>query len=259
MSESETHSLSERGIAWAIHLYTASGVLWGLLALMAIFERRLVDAYTWMLVAAVVDASDGPLARRYRVRDVVPSIDGALLDNIVDYLNWSLVPIVLLWHMDWLVAPGWAFCGLALLCSVFAFVNTGAKETELGFFRGFPSYWNVVAFFIDLLHRHCGPELGQTPHIIATTGLCVLSLLSVLPVYFVYPTRIDRYRWFFIGGGIIWVFQAVAMVFTYPDIPAWLFWSSLIYPVGYIGLSLVWNPGVYRRLAKDEETLEPNP
>ena len=145
-----------------------------------------------------------------------PSIDGALLDNIVDYLNWTFVPLVLLWYSGGCLSL-MAFLRLGLFSSVFAFINTGAK-TELGFFRS-----SVLLERLCILHRPAAPILwtrfGADSHAIATACLVFLALLSVLPVYFVYH-RIDQYRAFFIGGGIVWVLQCVAMLIWYPDIPS---------------------------------------
>ncbi len=252
---SET-SAPSRALAWGVHLYTATGVVWGLLTLLAILERRYVDAYIWMIVAIVVDATDGPLARRFRVKEAVPSVDGALLDNIVDYLNWTFVPVVFLWHAGWLLQPAWVFGALVLITSAFAFVHTGAKETELGYFRGFPSYWNMFVFFADILHRNYGPEAGDTPHLITTVALCSLAALSVLPVYFVYPTKAPRWRPFFIWGSVVWTLQGIAMIWHYPDIPAPLFWSSLVFPGIYLSVSFLWTPSVHRSLGASETELD---
>ena len=74
-----------------------------------------------MIVAAFVDSTDGPLARAVNVKRRVPEVDGALLDNIVDYLTWTFVPVILLWQSDWLTEPAWLWCSMALLGSAFAF------------------------------------------------------------------------------------------------------------------------------------------
>ncbi len=231
-------SLSRAG-AWAIHLYTASGILWGLLALEAVFDKRLADAYLWMAIAVFVDASDGPLARRFRVAEVLPEIDGCLLDNIVDYLTWTFVPVILLWQSSWLTEPTWLWCTFALLGSAFAFVHRDAKVTEAGFFRGFPSYWNVFAFYVDVSYRTLGPAWdGYGPYVVSGLTAC-FALLSVAPVYFVYPNRMEHHRWFFIGGGCAWGIVCIAVIACYPNIPLWLFCLSLVYPVLYLAFSFI--------------------
>ena len=239
MERSETpKNQPKRWVAWCVHLYTATGVLWALLALDSIFDERYPAAYFWMGVAMFVDASDGPLARRFCVSDVLPEIDGALLDNIVDYLTWTFVPIILLWQSDWLLEPAWLWCCMALVGSVFAFVHRDAKVTNEGFFRGFPSYWNVFAFYVDIAYRTLGPGFqGWGPWIVSVM-VAVLSVMSVMPIYFAYPNRIKSHRGFFVGGGMVWSLICLAMVALWPDVPLWLFLVSLIYPIGYTILSI---------------------
>ncbi|MCB9764231.1 MAG: hypothetical protein H6739_30950 [Alphaproteobacteria bacterium] len=216
-----------RLLAWGVHLYTASGVLWGLFALEAIFEGRYGHAYWWMLFAVVVDSTDGPMARRIRVKEAVPEIDGALLDNIVDFLTWTFVPLVLIWHAGWAPDPAWPWLALALVGSLYAFSHADAKQTKKGFFRGFPSYWNVAAFYIDVYVRHLGAW--------AVAGvLAGLALLSVLPVRFVYPNRVKRFRPFFFGGGALSAALYFYMFSIYPDVPAWMIGAASLYPAGYV-------------------------
>ena len=178
----------ERAGAWAVHIYTASGVLWALLTLSAIFDQRTSDVYLWMFIAVIVDATDGYLARKFRVKEVLPHIDGALLDNVVDYLNWSFIPAVFLWFSGWLTAPGILWAGCILICSAFAFVHTDAKVVEQGYFRGFPSYWNIYAFLCDVTIRTFDSSDTSQVSLVVTSILVFFCVLSVLPVYFVYPT-----------------------------------------------------------------------
>ena len=61
--------------------------------------QREVSAALWLfLVAMIIDGTDGFLARKFRVKEAAtPGFDGALLDNIVDYLTYCFAPVVLLW------------------------------------------------------------------------------------------------------------------------------------------------------------------
>ena len=242
------HTLSEKAAAWAVHIFTASGVLWGLLALSAIFDGRTIDAYLWMFIAVMVDAVDGFLARKFRVKAVVPQIDGALLDNVVDYLNWSFIPAIFLWRSGWLLEPGIFWAGCILMCSAFAFVHTDAKVIAHGYFRGFPSYWNIFAFLCDVTIRSLGSAMPDHISLVVTSLLVLFCILSVLPVYFVYPTRVVRWKPFFTWGSGIWTVQCGVMVLMYPDIPQWLFFSSLIFPSIYLLLGVLWTPRVHREI-----------
>ena len=135
-----------------VHLYTASGVLLALVAAMELCgpapdPRRIFLALT---AAVVIDATDGTLARRWEVKRVLPGINGRTIDDIVDYLTYTFLPLLLIWRMGWVPAPGAVWIAPAMVASLFGFANTGAKDEGEGFFLGFPSYWNVVAFYAVL-------------------------------------------------------------------------------------------------------------
>ncbi|MCB9795911.1 MAG: CDP-diacylglycerol O-phosphatidyltransferase [Alphaproteobacteria bacterium] len=214
-----------------MHLYTASGVLWGLFALDAVFAGKYGNAYWWMAFAVLIDSTDGPMARRIGIREAVPEIDGALLDNIVDFLTWTFVPLVLIWHAGWLPDPAWPWLTVGLIGSLYAFSHTDAKQTKKGFFRGFPSYWNFAALYIDVGVRHLG-EWAVAGTVVA------LGILSMAPVRFVYPNRVTRFKPFFIWGMVLSAPCFFYMFTIYPDVPPWLFGVCTVYPVLYILLSM---------------------
>jgi phosphatidylcholine synthase len=219
--------------AYAVHIYTASGLVCAALIAADIFRRDYPGAFVWMILAVLIDATDGTLARKFRVKDVAPHIDGRKLDDIVDYLNWTFLPLLMIATAGWLPEPAWFWMSIPLIASVFAFVHTGAKEEVNGFFRGFPSYWNVFAFYtaVWLVDWGKGAVLAS---------VLVLSGLSLLPVRFVYPNRAPRWRWLFIGGAIGWLGVIAAILWLYPkmSVPPSLLWLSAIYPVFYVAASL---------------------
>ncbi len=215
----------------SVHLGTASGALWALLSLEAIFVENYRLAFFWMFIAMVVDSVDGPLARWVDVKRHAPQIDGARLDDIIDYVNYTFVPVVLLIHAGWLPDPAPLWAMAPLVASALAFSNTGAKDTEEGFFLGFPSYWNIFAFYVVV----AAPDGSEWYVLLLTVAL---SALSVMPVRFVYPNRIDRMRWFFIGVGMIWIASILLIALLYPDAPRLLVLASLAYPALYTVLSL---------------------
>ena len=135
--------------AWLVHVYTATGVALALLIVMAAWDGDTVRALWLGLVALIVDGTDGMLARRLHVKRVVPWFDGAMLDNIVDYLTYAFVPMVLLWSTGYL-GNGTSATVLGiipLMASAYQFCRVDAK-TEDHLFLGFPSYWNIVAFYV---------------------------------------------------------------------------------------------------------------
>lgn len=218
---------------WSVHLLTASGVL-------AVFQAtaEIVAAdtdprrvFAWLGLAVIIDAVDGPLARRWRVKQTVPSIDGRTIDDIVDYLGFTFVPLLLLWKMRWVPEPAALWIAPALVASLLGFANVGAKQESGGFFLGFPSYWNVFAFYAGIAFARWGPWLPG----LATL---VLAALTVMPVRFVYPNLAPPpWRRPVVGGAIAWTALLVALLPSYPRSHGALVAASLVYPVFYFALS----------------------
>lgn len=215
--------------AWMTHFVTASSAVWGLLAILAITNGAWIDAFWWMALAVFIDAFDGLLARRVDVKKVLPQIDGALLDNIVDYLNYAFVPAYFLYSAD-LVPPWFRIVGpaLILMASAYQFSQSDAK-TEDHSFKGFPSYWNIMVFYFYMLGS------GYTLNVFFTLLFVVLVFV---PIKYIYPSRTTVQPRLVMGWGIIWGIGTLAMLVLYPDIPRWLMLFSLAYVVYYHALSL---------------------
>lgn len=216
-----------------VHLYTASGVLLAFAATMEVCSAAPDPRVVFLLLAAavLVDATDGPLARRAEVKIRMPSIDGRIIDDIVDYLTFTFVPLLLIWRMGWLPEPAVVWIAPALLASLFGFANTAAKDEGGGFFLGFPSYWNVVAFYAGFVHQLYAPWVNAAI-------LLMLALLTVLPARFLYPNLAPRpWRTPIIVGALLWLGMMLWLLVDYPLAPAGIVWLSLIYPAFYFGLS----------------------
>lgn len=229
MIADEPHpSLVRRAAAWGVHAYTGSGAVVAFLALAASGEGRYPDVFRWLAVALAIDCTDGALARAVNVKKVLPYYDGARLDDIVDYLTYVVVPIVMLFQAGFLPAAHAHWVAAApLLASAYGFCRSDAK-TEDHYFRGFPSYWNVVALYAYGLH--------VSPTVTAV-WLVVLSALVFAPLKFLYPSRAKHFRRSSIGFGAIWSLVMLYAIWTLPDAPELLLWASLVYPAYYCGVS----------------------
>jgi phosphatidylcholine synthase len=214
----------------ALHAYTASGTVLALLIVIAAIDGNAVRALWLGLAALWIDGTDGMIARRLRVKETIPWFDGAMLDNIVDYLTYAFAPIVLLWTGGYLPHGfiGAALAALPLLASSYQFCRTDAK-TDDHFFLGFPSYWNVVAFYVVVL------DLGQT-----TTGviLLVCSILVFVPIKYVYPSRTKAFRTTNLVTTLIWLAAYAVLLTQMPNPSPIVVAISLAYLVYYGALSL---------------------
>jgi phosphatidylcholine synthase len=216
--------------AWLVHLYTASGALFAFVALNLITQERYRGAFFSLGLAIVVDATDGVLARRLDVAARLPWFNGDTLDNIVDYLTYVFVPAFIVWRVP-LVPPGWgtAVPFAMLLSSAYGFSRDDAKTSD-HFFTGFPSYWNLVVFYL---------YLAGWPQAINAGLLLALAMLVFVPIRYVYPSRTPAFRRLTVGLGIAWGVMLVVMLWRMPTVPRILLWVSLLYPGYYTVISLV--------------------
>ena len=220
--------------AHLVHVYTASGVVFSFLAAAEICsptpDPRWV--FVWLIVAVLIDATDGPLARRCHVKFRAPRFDGRTIDDIVDYQTFTLLPLLLVWRMGWLPAPAMLFILPALIVSLLGFANTLAKQEEEGFFLGFPSYWNIYAFYAGIW------SVGYSSAISAVV-IVVLTGLTVAPVRFIYPNLAPHpWRLPLLAGAVVWTGIVLAMLPSYPHVPPAVMWISLAYPVLYTAASV---------------------
>jgi phosphatidylcholine synthase len=221
---------SRRTRAWLVHAYTASGAITAFLATIALFEARYRDCFLWLVAATVIDASDGWGARRARVREVLPGFDGARLDDIVDYLTFVFVPVLLLYHAALLpFGWDWAVASVVLLSSAYGFASTDAK-TDDEFFTGFPSYWNIVALYLFVA--------GLAPAVNAAIVLALSGLVFVR-IGYVYPSKTRVLQRLTIASGLAWGAVLIAVIVSLPERRTGLLAASLLYPAYYTVLSIV--------------------
>lgn len=214
---------------YLVHAYTASGAGCGWMALVAAIGGDARTAFLWLVAATVVDATDGALARLADVGRTAPLIDGARLDDIVDYLTYVVVPGAIVWRLELLpsAAAPWIVAA-TLVASALGFARRDAKTGD-HLFTGFPSYWNIVAVYL---------AAWRPAPAVAAAVLLTLAVLVFVPIRYVYPSRTVFLRPLSVGLGAIWAVLFVALIWTLPDPPAWLLRASLVYPVYYVALSL---------------------
>jgi phosphatidylcholine synthase len=238
VKKSPAQSLS----AWSIHLLTASGAVWGFLALLASHEQRWLLAFVWMAVAVAVDSVDGLLARRLGIQTALPNFDGALLDNVVDYFTYVVVPAYLLYQAQLLPAPlAMAGVAMVLLTSAYQFCQVDAKTPD-HYFKGFPSYWNIVVFYLFIL------ELGQWFNFVIIAALAVLVFV---PIKYIYPSRTEAHRRLTLALIAVWGVANLAILFQFPSPDRRLIWASLLCAGYYslISLYVTIAPRVWARVS----------
>jgi len=224
MAETNGSRLFLLACAWGVHLYTALGAVFGVLAIRYAAVGDYRASFIAMAVTIAIDSSDGTLARFFNVKKRVPGFDGALLDNIVDYLTYVVAPVFLMICAGLVEGSlGFAVAGFVLIASAYQFCQADAKTSD-HFFLGFPSYWNLVVFYLYCLNWG------------AMVNELILTLFAVMvfvPIKYIYPSRTKPLRPLTLTLGIIWGVITIAMLPSLPSINPVLLYLSLAYIAYY--------------------------
>lgn len=189
--------------AYAVHAFTASGAVLGLMALQAAGEGRWAAAFGWLGLALVVDGIDGTIARRVGVAGLLPRYSGEVLDLVVDYFTYVVVPVFLMVRADLVPAPlAWPLAAAILISSAFYFADAEMK-TEEGGFRGFPAIWNVVVFLLAVF---------ALPAWVNAVFVAVLVMATFAPFAFIHPFRVRRFRVVTVGVLCAWMLAAILAI-----------------------------------------------
>jgi phosphatidylcholine synthase len=227
-----------KALANGVHLFTATGAVWGFLTLLAIWDGDYRLAIVYVVVAMFVDGFDGMLARLFDVNTYAAWIDGGLLDNIIDYLNYVVVASLLLLKVPNLMPQGFEMAAAIsiMLTSGFQFSQTDAKtDNKSYFFKGFPSVWNFLVLYMMMLKLN--PWINFA-------ALVICNILVFVPIKFLYPSRNNRFRRFTLAFTYIYGALGVWGLLQYPDIPAWVAPASSVYVVYYALMSFFPKIGV---------------
>ena len=249
----ESYSLVNYLAAWSVHLFTASAACIGVFTLAKIYQQDYVFALWLMALTVFIDAVDGSLARLVGVKSILPKLDGALLDNIMDYLNYVITPCFFL-----LVKPGMLPPTISLvlisaitITSAYQFCQSDAKTPD-HFFKGFPCYWNIAVFYMFIFNTSM------------TFNAFILSLLCVLifvPVKYVYPSRLDYLtdskllKILMHCCSIVYAISSLCLLLYYPKTNAIWLSLSLGYVCMYMSLSFyrTYYPLIKAKIATTKE------
>ena len=195
--------------AWAVHGFTASGAVLGFLAIISIFNNDLVGAFLWLGLALLIDGIDGSLARKIGVLDKTPNIDGSTLDNVIDYLNYVIIPALMIYWFQ-MVPNGWEIILPAgiFAVSLYTFANINMKTNDY-YFSGFPAVWNIVVLYFYILNTH---------PIINVIIILLLFIFTFIPIKFVHPLRVKKIRNLTIFCTVLWSATTLKLVTTNSDI-----------------------------------------
>ena len=218
-------------VGWAVHLFTASGLIFCFASLLAMNEQNFRMAFVWLFVALIVDGFDGMLARAADVTRHLPGIQGKIMDHLIDFIGYAFLPAYF-FHISGLLPEGYAWLGtgVILMSSILYYAKDGMVSEDY-YFVGFPVLWNLVAFYLFCVF-----------HLPPFTNLVLIVLLGIMhfiPLKYAYPSRMKGHRWF------VWIITlsgltaAAVLIWTYPQEIVFLQWLLILVLIGFTFL-VVW-------------------
>jgi phosphatidylcholine synthase len=205
--------------ALLVHLFTATGAVFAMLAMLAAIDREWELMFLWLVVAFAVDGIDGPLARKFDVKQHAPEFDGVLLDLIIDYLTYVFIPAFALFKSDLLPGcTGWLAIIVITFASAMYFADTRMKTLDNSF-SGFPGCWNMVVLVCFALEPNFWIILAL---------VTALSVAMFLPMKFIHPVRTRRWRWVSLPMALAWTFFAGWAAWVHFDPQSWAHWGLVV-------------------------------
>lgn len=215
--------------AWLVHLFTAGGLVAGLLSLLSVFNGDPTAAIGWLLVGAVMDGVDGPVARAWGVAEALPQIDGCMLDMVVDFVGCVVAPFAFLWRFNMLPSGvDFAVVSIGFVTSALWYARNDQMTAD-GWFNGFPAGWNLMVPTLFLLGSH---------PLTNASFVMLLAVLQLTSVKFVHPMRVVELRTVTVAVTVLWIVAIAVMTELSPALPAWGALALWLGPVYQAVLSL---------------------
>ena len=217
-------------VAFGIHVLTASGAFFAFLSLVAAAALDFTTMFFWLGVALLIDGIDGPLARKIDIKGVLPNWSGDMIDSIVDYATFCLIPAFALYQSGFLqeITSGLA-AALIVVTSAIYYADTRMK-TKSNCFKGFPVCWNMLIFTLFVIQPNWYAALGT---------VILAAVLTFVPVLFVHPVRVRTWRPLTLTMFAVWSVCGLVAIFYDLDAPTWAIYGTTItglylFSVGFV-------------------------
>lgn len=225
--------MQKKLIAWSVHAFTASGLLSAFMALLAAVDEDWRACMFWLLLCFVIDGVDGTFARLFKVREVLPHVQGKYIDYVIDFFTYVILPAYLFYQTTSLSRGMLLTATFAMLLSSALYYGIENMTSADGkHFMGFPALWNLVVYLLIFVFPDLSPTLT----------FCVIILLAIghfVPILFAYPSQGGRWWPITLAATCIFIGAAIINVWYYPKAMAWSRWLSIISASYFVVLSLV--------------------
>lgn len=225
-------TLGRKIAAWGVHLFTASGLVAGFMAILAINKQDWREAMAWLILCLIIDGVDGTFARLVKVWEVLPNMNGKTIDYVIDFATYAIIPIYFFYQAD-LVTGAWRFiCAVVMLLVSALYYGKEGMVSEDKYFIGFPVLWNMVVFYMVFVCRF--PEWGNVVWIL------IFAVLHFVPVKFAYPSQQTRLQKLSIFVTMLFILSLIGLVYLYPQRPLWLVGAAIL-TAAYYATIAVWD------------------
>jgi phosphatidylcholine synthase len=220
--------------AFAVHIFTACGAALALLALILATGGHWAAMFFCLGLALVVDGADGPLAREFKVAELLPRWSGETLDLVVDFTTYVFVPAYAIAASGMLPKALAVPAGIVVVISGALYFADRQMKTADNYFRGFPGLWNLAAFYLYLL---------EPLEWLAAAMIVALAVLSFVPFKFLHPLRVRRLRWLNIALLVAWAVLAfIAVIYNLVPGP-YVTWPLVGIALYFFAAGLLRSPG----------------
>jgi phosphatidylcholine synthase len=196
--------------AWAVHIFTSTGILTGFLALLSVLDGSPRAALLWMMAAMIIDGLDGPMARKYDIERILPMVDGNALDLMIDYVCCVVTPAFFMHRFHLLPREynlSLILIGLVLISSLYI-MSSKDIETDDCYFNGFPAMWNLVVNVMFVL---------QAPIKVNVIITVAMVLITVIPLKFMHPVRTRDFRKITLPVLVVWLASMIYVTWILDD------------------------------------------
>ena len=192
-------------LAWSVHFLTCSGLIAGFFALICIFKNDETSAFLFLGLALLIDAVDGTLARKFKVSVFLKNIDGKMLDSVIDFFNYIIIPSLMIYWFKFVPTPFEIIVpSIILIVSAISYSNNNLMTSD-NFYKGFPCIWNILLFYLYLF------DLSQTYNLLLISA-CIL--LKFIPIKFIHPLRVNKYRKYSAIFMVLWFISSFKILLS---------------------------------------------
>ena len=195
----------ERFLGTLVHLFTGFGIIAGFFSLISVINNDQANAFLWLGLAFLIDSIDGTLARKFNVKKNLPNIDGKMLDSIIDFFNYVIIPAFMIYWFK-LIPDQFLILvpSLLIFISIFSYANLNVMTSD-HFYNGFPAIWNIIVLYFFIF---------STSEIVNLLILSLLIILKFSPLKCVHPLRVKKFKNISIFFTIIWFLMSGLLILS---------------------------------------------